>query len=187
MFETADLSDHFLIAMPSMGDPNFSRTVTYMCQHGEEGALGIVINRPTTMKLGEILEQMDIKTQSESVQDLPVFYGGPVQPDRGFVVHQPSGTWDSSLMVSDSMALTTSRDILEAIATGSGPHKSLIALGYAGWGEGQLEREIVENAWLNAPASQSIIFDVPATDRWKSAADLMGIDLNLLSPQAGHS
>lgn len=187
MIDTANLSDHFLIAMPSMNDPNFSRTVTYMCQHGEEGALGIVINRPTTMKLGEIFEQMNIETPSDSIQDLPVFYGGPVQPERGFVVHEPSGDWDSSLQVSDNISLTTSRDILEAIAAGSGPEKSLVALGYAGWGEGQLEREIVENAWLNAPANQSVIFDIPAGERWMSAAEMMGIDLNLISLQAGHS
>ena len=187
MIETTYLTSHFLIAMPAMGDPNFSRTVTYMCQHTEEGALGIVINRPMNMQLGEIMLQMEISVRDEAVNKIPVYGGGPVQPERGFIIHTPIGQWDSSLTVSEGIALTTSRDILESIAAGEGPERFLVALGYAGWGEGQLEREIIENAWLNAPAENSILFDLPAEKRWKSAAGQMGIDLDLLSGQAGHS
>lgn len=188
MFEstTANLTNQFLIAMPSMADPFFARTVTYLCQHNEEGALGIIINRPLQLTLKEIIEQMDIKFHNDALSDLPVYFGGPVQPDRGFVLHEPGGEWKSTLKISDSLWLTTSRDILEAISRGDGPHQVLLALGYAGWGEGQLEREIVENAWLNAEAEQSIIFNLPASHRWKAAAGLMGVDIALLSSQVGH-
>ena len=186
MIDAANLTNHFLIAMPNMGDPNFSRTVTFMCQHGEDGALGIVINRPSQMSLGDIMQQMNIKTRIEAVGRLPIFYGGPVQPERGFVIHEPRGNWDSSLPVSDSIALTTSRDILEAIAEGEGPGRVVVALGYAGWGAGQLEHEIIENAWLSTPAQQSILFDLPPDQRWRAAAGQLGIDLDLLSSQAGH-
>lgn len=186
MIETLNVTDHFLIAMPGMGDPNFYRTVTYMCQHSHEGALGIVINRPTDLTLGDILQQMSIQIEDERVRHLPVYHGGPVQPERGFVIHQPKGNWDSSLEVSDTIALTTSRDILEAIAKGKGPDRFVIALGYAGWGQGQLEREIVQNAWLNAPAKNQILFELPAEQRWKSAAEQMGIDISRLSSSAGH-
>jgi putative transcriptional regulator len=186
MIETLNVTDHFLIAMPGMGDPNFHRTVTYMCQHSHEGALGIVINRPTELKLGDILQQMTIRIEDDRVKQIPVYHGGPVQPERGFVIHEPKGNWDSSLEVSESIALTTSRDILEAIARGKGPARFVVALGYAGWGEGQLEREIVQNAWLNAPAKDRILFEMPADQRWKSAAEQMGIDIDRLSSSAGH-
>lgn len=186
MIETLNVTDHFLIAMPGMGDPNFHRTVTYMCQHSHEGALGIVINRPTDLTLGDILQQMSIQIENERIARIPVYHGGPVQPERGFVIHEPKGNWDSSLEVSDTIALTSSRDILEAIAKGKGPDRFVIALGYAGWGEGQLEREIVQNAWLNAPAKNQILFELPADQRWKSAAEQMGIDINRLSSSAGH-
>ncbi|MGH8551411.1 MAG: YqgE/AlgH family protein [Methylococcales bacterium] len=186
MIETLNVTDHFLIAMPGMGDPNFHRTVTYMCQHSHEGALGIVINRPTDLTLGDILQQMAIRIEDQRLARIPVYHGGPVQPERGFVIHEPKGNWDSSLAVSDTIALTTSRDILDAIANGKGPDRFVIALGYAGWGEGQLEREIVQNAWLNAPAKNQILFELPADQRWKSAAEQMGIDINRLSSSAGH-
>lgn len=187
MIEATNLTNHFLIAMPALGDPNFSRTVTYMCQHSEEGSLGIVINRPIKMALGDIMEQMGIVVERKEILHRPVYSGGPVQPERGFVIHNPIGSWNSSLKVTGNIALTTSRDILEAIAQGKGPDHMLIALGYAGWGKGQLEREIIENAWLNAPAEYSILFDLPAGKRWKAAAEQMGVDLDLLSMQAGHS
>lgn len=187
MIETANLTNHFLIAMPAMGDPNFSRTVTYLCQHSEGGALGIVINRPTDMRLEDIIQQMDITIRERQAGALPIYLGGPVQPERGFVIHEPVGSWDSTLPITDSLALTTSRDILEAIALGEGPEKVLIALGYAGWGEGQLEREIMQNAWLSAPVRKNILFDMPAKQRWKASAEQMGINLDLLSSQMGHS
>jgi len=187
MTDNMNLTDHFLIAMPSLGDPNFQRTVTYMCQHGDDGALGIVINRPIDLTLNDILGQMEIEVKSQDIGATQVYYGGPVQPERGFVIHDGSGEWDSSLAVTDSIMLTTSRDIMEAIARGKGPGKMLVALGYAGWGEGQLEQEILQNAWLNAPALNQVIFDLPADKRWKSAAEQMGVDLDLLSSNAGHA
>jgi putative transcriptional regulator len=187
MIENLNVTDHFLIAMPGLGDPNFKRTVTYMCQHDPEGALGIVINRPTELKLGDLFKQMDIEVGEENITTVPVYYGGPVQPEHGFVIHEPRGDWESSLRVTDSIALTTSKDVLEAIASGQGPERIVVALGYAGWGEGQLEREMVENAWLNAPAENHILFDLPTEQRWKSAAEGMGIDISRLSPTAGHA
>ena len=184
--QTKSLANHFLIAMPALADPNFSKTVTYLCQHGPEGALGIIVNRPSELKLGDIMEQMDIAAANPEAANMPIYFGGPVQPERGFVLHEPVGSWDSTLTISDQVSLTTSRDILEAVARGEGPQKLLIALGYAGWGSGQLEREMVENAWLNAPAETSIIFEKPSSKRWKAAAELMGIDISLLTTQAGH-
>lgn len=187
MIENLNVTDHFLIAMPGLGDPNFNRTVTYMCQHDSEGAIGIVINRPTELKLSELFKQMDVECEQENINEIPVFYGGPVQPECGFVLHEPRGDWEASLRVTDSIALTTSKDVLEAIANGQGPKRMVVALGYAGWGEGQLEREMVENSWLNAPAENRILFDLPTEQRWKSAAERMGIDIGLLSSTAGHA
>jgi putative transcriptional regulator len=180
------LNNQFLIAMPNLTDPGFSHTVTYLCQHNDEGALGIVINRLIDMKLGEIFTQMDIKASSQSAIDAPVFSGGPVQKERGFVIHEATGEWDSSLLISDIIALTTSRDILEAIAAGEGPRNYLVALGYAGWGEGQLEREIISNAWLNTPSGNDILFSTPVSQRWYAAANQIGIDINKLTAPAGH-
>ena len=180
------LINHFLIAMPGLADPFFAKTVTYLCQHSAEGALGIIVNRPSDLTLKDIMQQMNIEIGQQELGKMPIYFGGPVQPDRGFVLHEPLGHWGSTLQVSDSIALTTSRDILEAISVGEGPQKVLVALGYAGWGQGQLEREMAQNAWLNAPADQSIIFDHPSSQRWKAAAELMGVDISLLTSQAGH-
>ncbi|CAG1021867.1 hypothetical protein MTYM_01307 [Methylococcales bacterium] len=184
--QSNDLTNHFLIAMPGMADPFFAKTVTYLCQYSAEGALGIIINRPSDLTLGDIMRQMDIDLGEAEVGKMPIYFGGPVQPERGFVLHEPIGKWDSTLQVSPAISLTTSRDILEAISVGKGPPKVLIALGYAGWGKGQLEKEMVENAWLSAPADKSILFDFPSAQRWKAAAELMGIDISLLTTQAGH-
>jgi putative transcriptional regulator len=187
MAKTESLSNHFLIAMPSLEDPNFHHTTTYICEHDENGALGIVINRPLNMKLGEILQHMDIKASSEKISSLPVYLGGPVQNDRGFVLHEPLGDWEATLQVSDSIGITSSSDILAAIAAGEGPEKALVTLGYAGWGAGQLEQEIAANAWLNGPASTEIVFNTPCEQRWLAAAALLGVDLNLLSGDMGHA
>ncbi|WP_139556329.1 YqgE/AlgH family protein [Methylotetracoccus oryzae] len=188
MNEQADnLTNHFLIAMPGLADPIFAKTVTYLCQHSADGALGIIVNRPSELTLGEVMEQMNIEVETASVGQAQVYFGGPVHRERGFVLHEPGEQWDSTLTVSDSIALTTSRDILEAIGSGRGPRRILVALGYAGWAKGQLEREIGENAWLNAPAEAPILFDLPATQRWKAAAGLMGIDIGLLGSTAGHA
>ena len=181
------LNNQFLIAMPGLLDPHFSHTVTYLCQHNQEGALGIVINRPTGMKLKDIFEQMDIKTDREDIANTLIFAGGPVQQERGFVIHSPcQRQWDSSIATSENIILTSSRDILEAIANGDGPNHFLIALGYAGWGSGQLEKEIVENAWLNTPCGEAILFETPINQRWNAAASQLGIDINRLTTSAGH-
>jgi len=181
------LANQFLIAMPAMADPNFNQTVTYVCEHSENGALGIIINRPMDMKLDEVFRQLNVESSDHELADRPVLQGGPVHQDRGFVLHEAAGEWDSSLLVSDSIRVTTSRDILAAMARGDGPQRSLVALGYAGWEAGQLESEVTENAWLTVPAEPEIIFKTPYQDRWEAAAQLLGIDVNLLSSQAGHA
>lgn len=182
------LRNHFLIAMPGLKDPNFARTVTYICEHTEQGAMGIVINRPMEdIRLGMVLSQLDIVAGSPAINDSLVFLGGPVQPDRGFVLHSNAERYDSTLTISPEINVTTSRDILEAIAEGRGPHQHLIALGYAGWDKGQLEEEMSANAWLSGPADEAIIFKTPIDARWQAAAGLLGVDLNLLSGEAGHA
>lgn len=181
------LSNHFLIAMPALSDPNFHHTATYICDHNDEGALGLVINRPTDLQLGEILEHMDIEAAAGGISAQPVYLGGPVQNDRGFVLHQPVGNWEATLKVTEDTGITSSRDILEAIARGEGPEKIFITLGYAGWGAGQLEQELAANAWLSGPADSRIVFDTPYEQRWEAAAGLIGVDIKLLSGEAGHA
>lgn len=185
--ESGYLTNHFLIAMPQLDDPAFSHSVTYICEHTAEGALGIVINRPLGMELGEILEHMDIPIDSDEARHLPVYAGGPVHTERGFVLHEPVGDWDSSLHVTDNIAVTTSRDVLQALAAGQGPERALIALGYAGWEAGQLEREMLENSWLSGPANRHILFELADPERWKAAAALLGVDLDKMSGVAGHA
>lgn len=185
--QQTNLTDHFLIAMPSLKDPNFEKTVTYICAHNEDGAMGIVINRPLDIELGEIFDQMEITTSNISAKSKTIFHGGPVHTDRGFILHQANSEWESSIIVSDRICVTTSKDILEAIATGDGPADSHIALGYAGWGEGQLEREIMENAWLSGPADLDIIFKTPFSECWNQAAENMGVDISRLSSDIGHA
>ena len=182
-----DLTNHFLIAMPSLADPNFHRTVTYLCAHNDEGAMGIIINRPLDLNLGEVLGHMDIESEDARVNDTEVLQGGPVQRERGFVIHQPAGKWDAVLQVGDDIGVATSRDILAAVARGEGPERAVIALGYAGWGAGQLEQEYADNAWLSGPADSTIIFDVPYEARWESATRLLGIDPGQLQGVAGHA
>lgn len=181
------LSNHFLIAMPSLEDPNFQRTVTFLCEHNADGALGIVINRPTDISLGELLDHLETPAQTPGIAQRTVYMGGPVQRERGFVLHPPDKQWDSSLLISERVAVTTSRDILAAIAQGDGPEHFLVALGYAGWGAGQLEQEMAENAWLSGPADPDIIFRRSNEERWRAAAALLGVDINLLSSDTGHA
>lgn len=188
MAESTYLNNQFLIAMPSLADPNFAQTVTYICSHDASGALGIVINRPLELTLGELLEHIQLpQPQAAALSGRPVFAGGPVQPQQGFVLHSPVGDWGSTLQVSEQLGLTTSSDILQALEGTTAPRRLLVALGYAGWGPGQLEQEIVENAWLSGPADQGILFDTPVTERWAAAAALLGVDLRLLSGDAGHA
>lgn len=187
MKNSNNLVNHFLIAMPALKDPAFFQTVTYICQHNHEGALGVIINKPSDMALLEIFDQMKIPTESKSIGNIPVYFGGPVQVDRGFILHGSDQEWKSTLPITDKISLTTSRDLLEAMAIGKGPETSLIALGYAGWGAGQLEKEVLENSWLSAPVDETILFDLPFGQRWKAAAEGLGVDLNLLSLDAGHA
>jgi putative transcriptional regulator len=181
------LTDHFLIAMPAMQDPHFSRTVTYICQHDADGAMGIVVNRTASLTLGEVLRQMSLDSDDRAVTGAPVFLGGPVQPERGFVLHDPGGAWDSTLNVTPKLAITTSRDVLAAIAGGSGPKRAMLALGCAGWSAGQLESELRDNAWLAAPADEALIFEVPPEKRWEAATRLVGVDPSRLSDYGGHA
>lgn len=187
MSKPSYLTNHFLIAMPQLADPNFSHTVTFICEHNEQGAMGVVINRPLEFSLGELLAQMEIPTSNTQVARQTVYLGGPVQQERGFVIHKPAIYWDSTMPINDELAITTSRDILTAISQGEGPAEYLVALGYAGWGEGQLEREMAENAWLSGPASQPVLFHSPDEKRWEEAAALLGIDVHLMSGDAGHA
>jgi putative transcriptional regulator len=182
------LTNQFLIAMPAMEDPNFTQTVTYICEHNEQGALGIVINRPMSeIHLGDLLEQLDVSPKQPDVAKRPIFAGGPVQPEHGFILHRPARSWESTLQIDAQIGLTTSQDILTAIADGEGPGEALIALGYAGWGAGQLEQELADNAWLSVPVNYEVLFHVPAEQRWQQAAALLGVDLSLMSSDAGHA
>jgi putative transcriptional regulator len=188
MIASSYLNNQFLIAMPGLTDREFAHTVTYLCQHSDEGAIGIIINRPMQMKLGDIFAQMNIDAHSLASVNTPVYLGGPVQPERGFVIHNADHRqWDSSISISDKVSLTSSRDILEAIAKGTGPKNYLIALGYAGWSAGQLEREMMNNAWLHTPYAESILYHTPVSERWNAAANLIGIDINRLTLTAGHA
>jgi putative transcriptional regulator len=182
------LTNQFLIAMPAMTDDNFSQTVTFICEHNPQGALGIIINRPLQMSLGDVFKQLHLPTNREPLSSQPVLQGGPVQTDRGFVVHRAQGRdWDSTLRVSEQIHVTTSRDILSAMAQGEGPAEAFVALGYAGWDAGQLESEMVQNAWLSVSADPLVLFDTPYEQRWLAAGRLLGINLATISPHAGHA
>jgi putative transcriptional regulator len=187
MLATTTLTNHFLIAMPAMRDPSFRRGVAFVCQHGEDGAMGLLINRLSEYRLGDVLAQMNLSSTSAEVADSPVLIGGPVQPERGFVLHTPHGQWESSFKISDSISVTTSRDILVAIAEGHGPDQSLVTLGYSGWGAGQIETELKENAWLTVPARDAIIFDTPIEQRWDVAAALVGANIANLTSYSGRA
>lgn len=187
MSDADRLTDQFLIAMPALADPNFSRTVTYLCEHGDDGALGIVINRPSHLQLADLFEQLEIEPVREALGQQPVLLGGPVEPERGFVLHRPLGRWDATLPINDMIGLTASRDILAAMARGEGPEDALVALGYAGWGAGQLEQEMADNAWLTGPADPAILFRTPVEERWTASARRLGVDLSRLSDQTGHA
>lgn len=188
MPDAAYLTDHFLIAMPALDDENFARSVVYVCQHNADGAMALVINRLAGFVLGDVLQELELPAAAAAVASMPVHLGGPVQPERGFILHAPDERrWDSSLEIAPDMMLTTSRDILTAIADGNPPQRALFALGYAGWGAGQLEKELRENAWLTVPADRTTVFDSPADQRWQAAMGLVGVDFTQLSGQAGNA
>ena len=184
---SVNLTHHFLIAMPSMADPHFAHTLTYVCEHNPEGALGIVINKPIDMTLSALFEQINVPLADLALRESPVHFGGPVQIDRGFVLHRPLGNWQSTLAISDDIGLTTSKDVLEAVARGEGPANVLVSLGYAGWSAGQLEQEIAQNAWLTVEADADVLFDTPVEARLPAAMRLLGIDFSRLSDSVGHA
>jgi putative transcriptional regulator len=187
MSDAEYLTNQLLIAMPYMGDPSFAQTVALICDHSSKGALGLILNKPLPMRMGEIFEQLEIKLSKGPLGERQVLRGGPMQTDRGFVVHRPSGEWDSTLKVSDALHVTTSRDILAAMARGEGPQEAFVALGYAGWDGGQLEQEIRANAWLSAPVDLGLIFELPFESRWEAAGRLLGVELSRISPTGGNA
>lgn len=173
--------------MPAMADPNFAHTLTYICEHNEQGALGVIVNRPIEMDLATLFERIDIPLDTPGFGGLPVYFGGPVQTDRGFVLHRPRGSWQSTLPIGDGMGLTSSRDVLQSVGKAGTPGEIIVTLGYAGWAAGQLEHELAQNAWLTVPASPDILFDLPAEARLKAAMKSLGVDLASLSEVAGHA
>lgn len=185
-----NLANHFLIAMPSIQDPIFGGTVVYVCEHNEKGVLGVVINKPTDMTMEVLFDRVDLKLAPglrSSVVDQPIMFGGPVQDDRGFVLHSPGGRFSSSLTVTDDVAFTTSIDVLEAVASGAGPARMLVSIGYAGWSPGQLEEELSRNGWLTVGADAHVLFDLPIEERYTAAIKLLGIDPLMLATEAGHA
>jgi putative transcriptional regulator len=187
MIERSFFAGQLLIAMPCLQDPSFSRSVTYMCQHTQQGAMGIGISKPANLRLIDVLEQMDIATDLPEVASQPVMLGGPVHNDRGFVLHEAGENYDSTWQLSDTLSLTSSKDLLEAIAAGQGPRRYLVALGYSGWSEGQLEEEFAQNAWLTAPFNPDLVFATPLENRWHRAAALSGVNINRIANYVGHA
>lgn len=185
--ENLSLAHHFLLAMPNMADPLFANSLVYVCEHGKHGAMGIIVNKPSGIMLAQLLEQVTLPIPDDGLSHLPIHFGGPIQPDRGFVLHTPVGSWQSSLLVTDEIALTTSKDVLSAVSTGEGPKQLLVSLGYSGWSAGQLEEEIAQNAWLTVPASGHILFDMVPSERYYAAMSSLGIDPSLLSGEVGHA
>ena len=189
--EPINLTNQFLIAMPGMVDEAFAGAVVYLCEHSEKGALGLMINKPVDIRLRNLFEKVDLTLASEDLGEQPVFYGGPVQTERGFVLHERqldgSSPFSSTLSVPGGLEMTTSKDVLEAISSGAGPKKVLVTLGYSGWGAGQLEEEMSRNGWINVDAEPGIIFDTPVSQRYGKALSLLGIDAGMLSSDAGHA
>lgn len=188
--EPINLTNQFLIAMPGMTDDNFSRTVVYLCEHTSDGALGLVINKPIDIKLKNLFEKVDLSLDREELAELPVYFGGPVQTERGFVLHEKQAdtpTYSSTLQIPGGLEMTTSKDVLEALANGAGPRRLLVTLGYSGWAAGQLEDELGRNGWLTVDAAPEIIFDTPVEQRYARAVSLLGFDPRMLSQEAGHA
>jgi len=185
--EDGYLKNKLLIAMPSLADPYFSKAVIYVCEHNSQGAIGLIINQPLEQSLSLVFEQMSLEVLAPKANLLPLLFGGPLQPERGFVIHRPSGHWRSSIDLENDVSVTTSNDIIKALAQGTGPGEAMVALGYAGWEGEQLDEEVKQNTWLTCPFDASILYDVPFEQRWQSAANSIGIDLNLLSSDIGHA
>lgn len=184
---SSSFANQLLIALPTLSDPNFARTVALVCQQDGDGAMGVVVNRASDYTLGEVLRQMGIGCDDPALLEQRVLAGGPVHPERGFVIHDGGRAWDSSLAIAEGLSVTTSRDILEAIAAGEGPGNATVALGCAGWGAGQLEYELTENSWLTAPVRPEILFSLPLDQRWQAAAGQIGVDLMRMAGHVGHA
>ena len=191
-----NLTHHFLIAMPGLADPSFAQSVVYLCEHSERGALGLVINKPSDINLAHLFEKVDLPLGRADLLDAPVLQGGPVQTERGFVLHEaviavdaPEGEsiYAATLAIAGGLEMTTSKDVLEALSTGGGPRKLLVTLGYAAWGEGQLESELAENSWLTVDADAAVIFDTPVPERYARALKLLGLEAWMIAPGAGHA
>lgn len=182
-----NLTDNFLIAMPALEDPYFAHALVYICEHNENGALGIIVNRPIDLDLAGLFEKIDLKFEAESLAKLPIYFGGPVQLDRGFVLHRPVGQWQSTLAVNSEVGLTSSRDVLAAVGSAGLPSEIIVTLGYAGWDAGQLEEELAQNSWLTVAAKNSILFDLPPEERLPAALQKLGISFSQLSDVAGHA
>lgn len=185
--DNVNLTDNFLIAMPTLEDPYFANALVYVCEHNENGALGIIVNRPIDMNLASLFEKIDIKLESHQLADLPVYFGGPVQLDRGFVLHRPVGHWQSTLAVNGEVGLTSSRDVLTSVGQQGDPSEILVTLGYSGWDAGQLEEELAQNSWLTVPAQAGILFDLPPEERLPAAMQQLGVSFTQLSDVAGHA
>ena len=185
--QSMNLTNHFLIAMPSMDDPYFSRSLIFIAEHNDQGALGLIVNRPIDLDLASLFEKIDVPLEATDVGKLPVYFGGPVQTDRGFVLHRPLGSWQSTLAVTPELGLTSSRDVLQALGREGEPGEILVTLGYSGWGAGQLEHELAQNAWLTVPANPHILFELPFEERLPSAMEALGVDFANLSEMAGHA
>ncbi|MFC3908770.1 YqgE/AlgH family protein [Legionella dresdenensis] len=183
----SSLANHMLIAMPSLTDPNFARTVIYVCEHHVQGTVGLIINRPMEFPLGLVFDQMNIVPNQSEIKLRPLLFGGPVQPERGFVIHRPYGGWRSSLALDENVTVTTSNDIIRAIAEDNGPKDVLVTLGYSGWTGDQLEQEVMNNTWLVCPFRPEIMYDVPFEKRWQYAGSIIGVDMTRLSSAAGHA
>ena len=181
------LANQLLVALPALGDPTFARSVTLVCQHDADGAMGVMVNRASEYTLGEVLRQMGIACEDKALRARPVLAGGPVHPERGFVLHDGDDAWDSTLPITGALSVTTSRDVLEAIARGDGPANAIVALGCAGWGAGQLEQELVENSWLTVPADAELLFTLPLPLRWQASAGRLGVDLAHMADYSGHA
>ncbi|MBT9523323.1 MAG: YqgE/AlgH family protein [Dechloromonas sp.] len=185
--DNVNLTDNFLIAMPTLEDPYFSNSLIYICEHNENGALGIIVNRPIDMNLAGLFDKIDIKLAAENLANLPVYFGGPVQLDRGFVLHRPIGKWQSTLAVNSEVGLTSSRDVLNSVGSAGLPAEIIVTLGYSGWDAGQLENELAQNSWLTVPAKAEILFDLPPEERLPAAMQKLGISFTQLSDVAGHA
>jgi putative transcriptional regulator len=187
MVDNSSLANHLLIAMPSLTDPNFERSVIYICEHHPDGTVGLIINRPMRYPLGLVFEQMQIEPIRVEKNQMPLLFGGPIQPERGFVIHRPSGGWHSSLALPNDVTVTTSNDIIRAIAADKGPKDVLVALGYTGWGAKQLEQEVIDNVWLVCPYTPELLYEVPFAARWEYAGLTIGVNMNQISSDAGHA